>query len=99
MSAGATLQNRNRTMRRFLLSLLVLSPLSLATPAHADYWNWNYQQVGNYGNGRLTGPNSYSGSYQQNRIGNFVNSSYQSPYGTTRCTTSYIGSFAQTSCY
>ncbi|QVL53444.1 MAG: hypothetical protein KFB97_03360 [Cyanobium sp. M30B3] len=89
-------------MKRFVSSLLLLAPLAvLAHQPAAKAWGWNYyyQDYGNSGYGRVTGPRGYTGTYQRQRVGNTVFSNYSSPYGRSRCTTQYIGQQIFQSCH
>jgi hypothetical protein len=87
-------------MRTFFASALLAAPVLMgSTAAHAQYYNWSYQQIGQFGNGYVQGPRGYYGQLQQNRIGNFLNTTYSDNYGTTNCQTSTIGSFVNTYCY
>jgi hypothetical protein len=87
-------------MRAFIASAVIAAPVLMNGPAaQAQYYNWSYQQIGQFGNGYVQGPGGYSGRYQQSQIGNFINSSYSDSYGTTNCRTSRIGMFVNTYCY
>ena len=90
----------SQVMRALIASILCVLPLSLgAGQAKAQYWNYSYNQIGNYGTGYLNGPNGYQGTIQQNRIGGFINTSYSDNYGSrTSCTTYRIGMFINTNC-
>ena len=100
MSAGGWPALHPETMRSFIASALLAAPVLMSSPAaHAQYYNWSYQQIGQFGNGYVQGPRGYYGQYHQNQIGNFLNTSYTDNYGTTTCQTSRIGMFINTSCY
>jgi hypothetical protein len=89
-------------MKRFLSSLLLIAPLAvLAQQPAANAWGWNlnYQNYGNNGYGTITGPRGYSGTYQQQRVGNTTFSNYNSPHGRSSCTTQYIGNQMFRSCH
>ena len=87
-------------MRVLIASALLAAPmLAFGQPAQAQYYNYQYQQVGNFGRGQVYGPNGYNGTYRQSQIGNFINTSYEDNYGRTDCRTSVIGNFITTSCY
>jgi len=80
-------------------SLLALPLLAFSQPAKAQYFNYNYRQIGQYGYGNVYGDGGYYGTLRQSRIGNFINTQYNDNYGSINCRTSYIGSFIRTSCY
>lgn len=89
-------------MKRLLSSLLLLAPLAVLAQqpaAQANYWNLNYQTLGNSGYGTINGPNGYSGRYSQQQVGNTIYSRYNSSYGSSRCTTQYIGNQIYSRCY
>jgi hypothetical protein len=90
----------SQVMRTLIASILCVLPLSLgAGQAKADYWNYSYNQIGNYGTGYLNGPSGYQGTIQQNRIGGFINTSYSDNHGSrSSCTTYRIGMFINTNC-
>jgi hypothetical protein len=84
-------------MAKLLRALLLASPLLLLPPAQAQYY-YNYQQLGDYGRGTVTGPDGYQGNYRRQRIGNTTFDTYSDPYGSTQCRTSSFGSISRTSC-
>ena len=87
-------------MRALIASALLAAPLlALGQPAQAQYYNYQYQQFGNFGRGQVYGSDGYNGTYRQSQIGNFINTSYEDNYGRTDCRTSVIGNFIRTSCY
>lgn len=87
-------------MRALIAStLLALPMIGMSLPAKAQYFNYNYRQIGQFGYGRVYSSGGYYGTLRQNRIGNFINTSYSDNYGSVNCRTSYIGQFIRTSCY
>jgi hypothetical protein len=88
-------------MKRLFSSLLLIVPLAVLAQqpaANAGSWRLNYRSYGNNGYGRITGPNGYSGTYQQRQIGNTTFSTYNGPYGRSSCTTRQIGNQMFSSC-
>lgn len=86
-------------MRTLLASLLLLAPLAALSPAQAQSWFYYGNSYGNTDNGYLRGPSGYRGTFNGIQNGDFYNSTFQDNYGTrTRCTTSRIGNFFNTSC-
>jgi hypothetical protein len=99
VSAGKACTN-TITMRALIAStLLALPMLGITLPAKAQYFNYNYQQIGQFGYGSVYGYGGSYGTLRQSRIGNFINTSYNDNYGSINCRTSYIGNFIRTSCY
>jgi hypothetical protein len=91
------LKTMNKTASR--VAVFTVAAISFAMPAQAQYYG-TYNQLGNFGNGTVTGPNGYQMNIQRSRIGNFTNDNYSDNRGNSlRCTTSQIGSFRNTSCY
>jgi hypothetical protein len=71
----------------------------LGQSAQAQYFNYNYHQMGQFGRGTIYGPGGYYGTLRRSRIGNFVNTQFNDNNGSTSCRTSYMGNYIRTSCY
>lgn len=47
-------------MRSFIASAVLATPVLMSSPAaHAQFYNWAYQQIGQFGNGHLQEPRGY----------------------------------------